>query len=427
MTAEPEIKNLLALLIENLDQPSTLINLGVLISAFLLALFGARLLHRRLAGETERVLGLTRSDWGRLVPPLLFLPVVLAARALLAQHQPVHLLNLAVPLSLSFLAIQTTFYFLRQVLKPGSVLHLMEKTISWMMWGAAALYLTGYLGVVVDAMDAIGVDVGKQHISLYTVFMGVLSLAATLMLALWLARVLEGRLFAAMPVTNNTRLALSKLARTLFVLIAVLTALPMVGIDITVLSVFGGALGVGLGLGLQKIAANYVSGFTLLLDQSVRIGDMVALDKYYGEVREIGTRYTVIRSLDGTESIVPNELMVTSVVVNRSLTNKENRLFLPVQVAYDTPLDRAREVMLAAALADGRVMAEPAPRVLLKSFGESGIDLELAVWMDTPEDGELALRSDLNWAMWEAFQREGIEIPYPRRVVQLLPTQLPAA
>jgi small-conductance mechanosensitive channel len=275
---------------------------------------------------------------------------------------------------------------------------------------------------LVAAMDAIGVDVGKQHISLYTVFMGIVSLAATLMLALWLARVLEGRLFAAMPVTNNTRLALSKLARSLFVLLAVLTALPMVGIDITVLSVFGGALGVGLGLGLQKIAANYVSGFTLLLDQSVRIGDMVYLDKYYGEVRAIGTRYTVIRSLDGTESIVPNELMVTNVVVNRSLTNKENRLFLPVQVAYDTNLDQARDLMLAVAQADARIMDEPAPRVLLKTFGESGIDLELAVWMDTPEDGELALRSDLNWAMWDAFKRAGIEIPYPRRVVQLLPS-----
>ncbi|MBI5329910.1 MAG: mechanosensitive ion channel [Betaproteobacteria bacterium] len=425
MKTDPQFDNLIAALIENLDQTSVLINLGVLVVLLALAIVGAGRVHRQLAGAGDTALGMNVSDWNRLAPPLLFLPMLLLVRAVLVKWQAVHLLNLAVPLALSFLAIQTCFYLLRHALKPSPALHAVERAVSWMVWGAVALHITGRLDDALKALDAVGFDLGKQHISLYTVFMGAVSLAGTLMFALWLAGVLEGRLIAAMPVTANTRLALSKLARTLFVLIAILTALPMVGIDITVLSVFSGALGVGLGLGLQKIAANYVSGFTLLLDQSVRIGDMVALDKYYGEVRQIGTRYTVIRGLDGTESIVPNELMVTSVVVNRSLTDRDNRLFLPIQVAYDTDLERARTLMLAAAAAEPHVMETPAPRVLLKGFGESGIDLDLAIWMNAPEEGELALRSDLYWAIWEAFKREGIEIPYPHRVVQLRPDSAP--
>jgi small-conductance mechanosensitive channel len=182
------------------------------------------------------------------------------------------------------------------------------------------------------------VSIGKQYLSLYTVLTGLLSLAATLVLALWLAHTLEHRLIGSMPLNGNMHLALTKLARSVLLVLAVLIALPLVGIDITVLSVFGGALGVGLGLGLQKIAANYVSGFTLLLDQSVRIGDMIEVNPHSGEVKEIATRYTVIRSLNGSESIIPNETMITSPVVNRSLTDKDNLVLLPIQVAYSSDL-----------------------------------------------------------------------------------------
>jgi small-conductance mechanosensitive channel len=230
---------------------------------------------------------------------------------------------------------------------------------------------------------------------------------------------IEGRLTAAMPHNVNLRLAISKTANGLLIVMAILIALPLVGIDITVLSVFGGAFGVGLGLGLQKIAANYVSGFTLLLEQSIRIGDMVTVGQYYGEITQIATRYTVIRSHDGTENIVPNDTLITSAVVNHTLANRENRMMLPVQVAYGTNLEQAKRLMLEALGSVGVHLEEPPPQVQLTRFGDNGIDLDLVFWIDHPEAGQLKLRSDINWAIWERFQRENIEIPYPQRVVHL--------
>jgi small-conductance mechanosensitive channel len=285
--------------------------------------------------------------------------------------------------------------------------------VSWLVWIIFALHLTGYLDEVVAALDAVGFDAGKQHLSLYTLLVGLLSVTVTLMMALWLAHLLESRLIGAMPLTPNLRVAFSKLARGLFMVLAMLVALPLVGIDITVLSVFGGALGVGLGLGLQKIAANYVSGFTLLLDQSIRIGDMVQVDKHYGEVKEIATRYTVLRSLDGSESIIPNETMITSPVINKSLTDKDNQILLPVQVAYGSDLGRVRDLLLEIAAANDRVLETPAPQVRLQSFGENGINLELVVWIRDPEEGEANLRSELNWSVWGAFQRGTDRNPLP--------------
>ena len=417
MNKSEHFDNLIAPLSVYLGNQEMLIELAALAGIAFAAWFGLRRLRLRLATVSGWHDSLTGSDWNRLILPAGMLPLVLIGRAIFSPWQSVHLFNLAVPLLLSFLAIQSCFFILRRVLKPTRTLHAVERLVSWLVWGVFALHLTGYLDDVVTALDSIGFDVGKQHLSLYTVFTGLLSLAATLVLALWLAHTIEHRLIGSMPLTGNIKLALTKLARSVLVVLAVLIALPLVGIDITVLSVFGGALGVGLGLGLQKIAANYVSGFTLLLDQSVRIGDMVEVGPHYGEVREIATRYTVIRSLNGSESIVPNETMITTPVVNHSLTDKENQILLPIQVAYSSDLDRVRDLLLEIAAGNKRVLDTPPPRVRLKNFGENGVDLELVVWITDPEEGEFNLRSDLNWKIWEVFKREGIEIPFPQRVI----------
>lgn len=412
--------NLIAPLLASLGNTAMLIELAALIGIGILSWFAVHRLKRRLGDTDTLPIPLADSDWSRLVLPLGLLAPVLIGRAVLAHWQSVHLFNLAVPLLLSFLAIQGCFYVLRAILKPSRVLQTVERMVSWLVWGVFALHLTGYLGDVAATLHGIGFHVGKQYLSLYTVLVGLLSLAATLVLALWLARTVEQRVIGAMPVTGNIRLALSKLARTVFVVLAVLVALPMVGIDITVLSVFGGALGVGLGLGLQKVAANYVSGFTLLLDQSIRIGDMIQVNEHYGEVKEIATRYTVIRNRTGIESVIPNEIMVTSPVINRSLSDRNNQVRLPVQVAYRTDLDRVRELLTPVVADHPRVLPEPAPQVRLARFGENGIDLELVFWIADPELGEGRLRSELNWAVWDTFKREGIEIPYPQRVVHLV-------
>lgn len=419
MDTAKNLDNLIAPLLANLGNAAMLTEIAVLAGIAVATWFATGMLRRRLS-VTEGIPGhLTASDWNRLLLPAGLLAPVLIGRAILGKWQDVHLFNLAVPLLLSFIAIQGCFFVLRRILKPSRTLHMVERTVSWLVWVVFALHLTGYLDDVVAALDAVGFDAGKQHLSLYTLLVGLLSVTVTLMIALWLAHLLESRLIGAMPLTPNLRVAFTKLSKGLFIVLAVLIALPMVGIDITVLSVFGGALGVGLGLGLQKIAANYVSGFTLLLDQSIRIGDMVQVNEHYGEVREIATRYTVLRSLNGSESIIPNETMITNPVINKSLTDKDNQILLPVQVAYGSDLDRVRELLLEVAAANDRVMIQPEPRVRLQSFGDNGINLELVVWIQDPEEGEFNLRSDLNWAIWATFRRENVEIPFPQRVIHM--------
>jgi len=205
--------------------------------------------------------------------------------------------------------------------------------------------------------------------------------------------------------------------------VAVLVALPAVGIDLTVLSVLGGAIGVGIGFGLQKVASNYISGFIVLLDRSVRIGDLVTVDNKYGEVSQINTRYTLLKALDGTETIVPNETLITQTVVNHSLSKPNVRIGIPVQVSYDTDLEQAQSLMLDAARSHDRVIhdePEYLPKVFLREFADNGIQMELGVWIRDASEGQGNLRSDINWAIWRGFKAAGIEIPFPQRVVHLM-------
>jgi small-conductance mechanosensitive channel len=221
---------------------------------------------------------------------------------------------------------------------------------------------------------------------------------------------------------------LSRVLKAVLALVAVLVALSLVGIDLTVLSVFGGALGVGLGLGLQRIASNYVSGFIILLDRSLTIGDMITVDKFYGAVSQINTRYTVIKALDGTETIVPNEMLVSSPVINHSYTDRKVRVVVKVSVAYASDVDRALEVLVEAAQTQSRVLADPAPAAFITGLGADGVDLEVGFWIPDPEEGTLAVRSAIARLLLQRFKDEGIEIPFPQRDVRIsgLPAELGA-
>jgi small-conductance mechanosensitive channel len=201
--------------------------------------------------------------------------------------------------------------------------------------------------------------------------------------------------------------------------LAVLIALPLVGIDLTLLSVFGGALGVGLGLGLQRIASNYVSGFIILLEKSLRIGDMVTADKYYGSVTQIKTRYTVLRALDGTEAIVPNELLVAQPVLNHSYSDRQVRLVTRVSAAYRHDPEQAMALMVQAASENPRVLTDPSPTAALVEFAADGFLLELGFWIRDPEEGRLNVTSAVNIAIWRLFVANGIEIPYPHRDINI--------
>jgi small-conductance mechanosensitive channel len=216
------------------------------------------------------------------------------------------------------------------------------------------------------------------------------------------------------------RVVLSKVLRVFLLFIAILIGLSAVGLDLTLLSVFGGALGVGLGFGLQRIASNYVSGFILLLDKSMQIGDIVTVDTHYGTITDLRTRYLVLKKLDGTQVIVPNELLIINPVINHSFTDRNMRVLLDLQVAYQSDLELVLSLMLKAAADNARVLVTPEPMATIKAFGESGVDVTLSVWIADPENGQLLLKSELYLALWQMFKANNITIPFPQREIRVL-------
>jgi small-conductance mechanosensitive channel len=225
----------------------------------------------------------------------------------------------------------------------------------------------------------------------------------------------------------NLRVMLAKLGQALLILAAVMVVLPAVGIDLTLLSVFGGMLGVGVGFGLQKIASNYISGFIILMDRSVNIGDLVTIDQHTGQLTKMTARYVVVRSLTGQEALIPNEAIIASTVINHSYSDPRVRLALPIQISYQSDLDTAMRIMEDAALHQARVLKDPRPGALILQFADSGIDLELGVWIEDPQEGTLGLRSEIYLEIWREFKKQHIEIPYPQREVRILGTPPPAA
>lgn len=330
-------------------------------------------------------------------------------------------LAVAVPLLIAFVVIRTVLYVLRRSFPNARWLADFGRLFALLAWGVVALHITGLLPEITDFLESVSFGAGKQRLNLWMVLQGVGAVLVTLLGGLWAGGLVETRLMAADSIDASLRVVLSRLARALFIVVAVLVGLPLVGIDLTMLSVFGGALGVGLGFGLQKIAASYVSGFIILLDRSIRIGDIISIGSDRGLVTQITTRYTVLKGQTGVESIVPNEVLVSSVVENESYTDPKVRIALPVQVGYATDLERAMAVLVDVAAAQPRVLADPPPRAFVMRFADSGIDLELGFWIADPEEGTGNVRSDINLAIWKAFRTEGIEIPFPQREVRIVP------
>jgi small-conductance mechanosensitive channel len=272
-----------------------------------------------------------------------------------------------------------------------------------------------------DELDNIGWKLGTARITLRNIVEGSLSAVVVLVLALWLSAVLESRLIKGATSNNlSMRKIAASATRALLLFIGLLLALSAAGIDLTALSVLGGALGVGLGFGLQKIAANYVSGFVILAERSLRIGDMVKVDGFEGRITDIRTRYTVIRSLGGREAIVPNEMLITSRVENASLADPRVLVSSKVQVAYGTDVRALQRKLEAAILKVPRVLADPGPGVQLSGFEADGMDLALQFWIRDPENGSGNVKSDVNLAVLDVLNAEGIEIPFPQRVMHVM-------
>lgn len=421
--------NLITRLIADSQNARLMWQIGVLVLCALAAWLVRRPLRSWL--DASAYAGSTgREGMQRIGFPLLMLLAVLVGRevANLTLHAT-PLLDVAVPLLLALVLVRGVVYSLRFVFGPRESLKTWERTVAWLVWGAFALHLTGLLPRIHAAMEALSFQSGSHRFSLWLLVQAAFVIVLTVLLALASARLVERHLMNLTEMNLSLRMALSKATRTLLLVVAVLVALPAVGIDLTVLSVLGGAIGVGIGFGLQKVASNYISGFIILLDRSVRIGDLVTVDNKYGEVSQIKTRYTLLKALDGTETIVPNETLITQTVINHSLSKPNVRIGIPVQVSYDTDLEQAQSLMLDAARGHARVIQdeeENFPKVFLREFADNGIQMELSVWIRDASEGQGNLRSDINWAIWRGFKAAGIEIPFPQRVVHLKEIASPA-
>lgn len=344
----------------------------------------------------------------RILFPISTFLMVTIARYICVEWMHVSILRLTSRLLLAMIVIRLVVYGLRYIFSPSGWLKTLESLIVWSVWLMLALHLSGILPEIGLALEEVKFSIGKNPVNLLLVLQAVLTVIFTIFIALWVSRLLENRLMGAEQVNINLRVVMTKIIRIVLIFIATLVALSAVGLDITLLSVFGGALGVGLGLGMQRIASNYVSGFIILLDKSMQIGDVLSVDKHYGVVQDLRSRYMVLSKLDGTHAIIPNETLITTVVVNHSLTEHKGPVKIELAINVDSPLELALQLMQDIPKQHKRILQIPAPAARIKGFSEHGVDLTLTVWVSDPENGALGLQSALFMDVWKAFKENNI-------------------
>ena len=403
-------------LVASLFRPGALAELGILIGCLVAAWVVVRLIRGRSKPVGSVWFGSQIFDG--VLFPVLALAFAFAARSVLQASIKPAVFKVAIPILISLVVIRLSVRVLGRTFPNIPWVRTIERSISWLAWIAVVLWVTGVSPMVLDAMNDVEWKIGNAHVTLRNVLEGTVTAGIVMVLALWISGAIERKLLASGAGHDlSLRKIAANIVRALLLFVGLLFALEAVGIDLTALSVLGGAIGVGLGFGLQKIAANYISGFVILAERSLRIGDMVKVDTFEGRITDIRTRYTVIRSLGGREAIVPNETLITSRVENLSLADPRVLVQTGVQVAYGTDV-RALQPLLAEAIAKvERVVADPKPVVQLATFSADGMDLVVNFWIRDAENGQGNVKSEVNLVLLEVLDREGIEIPFPQRVV----------
>lgn len=401
-------------LIASLARPAALAELGVLVLCLAAAWALVRLTGKRKSGS----IWYGRRGFDGVLFPLLALGFTWIARLALANHLHIALLKLAVPILASLAVIRVVARVLQVAFPTSAVVRALERTVSWCVWLVLVLWITDLLPSVLAELDAVHWKIGGANVSLRSLLEGALSALIALVLVLWLSAAIEGRLLAATGVNLSVRKMAANATRAVLLLVGLLVALSAAGIPIGALGVLGGAVGVGIGLGLQKLAANYVSGFVILAERSLRIGDVVKVDNFEGRISDITMRYTVIRAVNGRESIVPNELLITQRVENCSFADPKVALTTTVQVAYGTDLTRVMPALQSVVATVPRVLSDPAVSVQLSGFAADGLELTIVFWIGDLENGQGNVRSEVNLAVLRCLAEMGVEIPFPQRVVR---------
>ncbi len=406
--------------VQALLQPRTLVELGVLLACALLAWGAVAGLRRAFAPrQVEQSIWFGRSLVDGVLFPALLLASAYSAHAALLAYMPLAVFRVAIPALVSLVVIRVGVKVLQVAFRDAAWLPPIERTISWIAWGCMVLWVSGLLPVVLAELEQITWKVGGSTLSVRTMIEGALTAGAVLIVTLWISSAIEARLLRAATGSElSLRKAVSNATRALLMFVGLMMALSAVGIDLRVFSVLGGAIGVGIGFGLQKLAANYVSGFVILTERSVRIGDTVRVDNFEGSISDIKARFTVVRALNGREAIVPNE-MLTQRVESLSLADPRVSQSTVVSVGYDSDVEQVSRLLLEAAQRQPRVLAEPGPSAALSAFGADGLEFTLSYWIEDPDKGVLGLRSAINKDILASFRAHGIEIPFPQRVMHV--------
>jgi small-conductance mechanosensitive channel len=425
------LTNLIDDLFDDLSRPGMAWQIGAIAASMLVGWLVARLVRAWWRGRPGREHSLHTGveSFTHVMGPLLVVAFLALAQFLLAKYRfHTNIVKVAIPIFMSLGVIRLVFYLFRRVFarrgQLGEAFVTFEKIFVFIVWAAVALYIAGMWPDIFDYLDKNYVPLGRKKVSLADILQAIASVAVLMMLALWIGTALEERLMGMSALHSSLRAALARVSRAVLIVGAVLLSLNLVGIDVTVLSVFGGALGVGLGLGMQRIASNYVSGFIILLERSLSIGDMISVTNFTGKVTQINTRYTVLQGLDGVETVVPNEMLISGTVQNQSLSNRRVRASTKLTVAYGTDLDVVMPLLVAQAAGTARVLEEPAPGCSLSRFGPEGYELDLGFWIADPENGQGGVVSEINKKIYTLVQAGDIKLGYPSLDTRLLDSHI---
>ncbi len=394
-------------LLRDLQSPSVWMELGGLALCLGLAWMMSWAIGRGAARDS---ILFGRRVFDGLFFPVLSLVFTYAFKTTLIKVQHVTVLKLALPILVSLVVIRLIARVMTTVLPTSSGARALERVVSWVAWGMAVLWITGLMVPVIDELESIRFSVGKTSVSLMHVFEVGMTSVLVLVLSLWLSATIERRVLSHAMSDLSMRKVASNTLRALLLMLGALFALSAVGVDLTALSVIGGALGVGIGFGLQKLAANYISGFVILIERSLRIGDYVRVEGFEGTVTDIKTRYTLIRANNGSESVVPNELLITQRVENLSLENSRMLLNTQYWVGLESDPQQVAQLMVEAALKADRVLADPEPVALLSEVSPQGLRWTLNFWMDAPLTGQALVRSDVNLAVLQSLRQAGVAL-----------------
>jgi small-conductance mechanosensitive channel len=409
----PQIQELL----DTLADPTILRDIGVLLSCLVCAWALVRWIRGRSVDADSIWFG--KRIFDGVLFPIAALGLAYGAKAVLLGVVKPAVFKVAIPALLALLVIRLSVRVLSATFPDSRWLRRIERNISWIAWGLMVLWVMGILPSILDAMEEIRWKIGSAHLTLRNVVEGTLTTSVVLMLTLWASSAIEKKLLRGSGDNLSLRKMAANLIRVGLLFIGLMLALSSVGIDLTALSVLSGAVGVGMGLGLQRIAANYVSGFVILAERSLRIGDMVKVDNFEGRISDIRTRFTVIRALNGREAVVPNEILLTQRVENSSLADPKVSLNTVFQIAYGSNV-RALQSRLEQEISEvDRVLRDPAPALQLTEFGADGLTMTLLFWISDPENGPGAVKSAVNLKVLDVLSEMGITIPYPQRELHL--------